>query len=165
MQKKMIGCLTLLVVGLSAAVTIDLVQAEEFPHFTLTQHMAQSSPTIAGSWRLLVPGESPDPSVSLDKLEMTAEFKDGRISGSGGCNRFFGRYSTDGVKLSISQLASTEMACGETVMKLEQQYLAALQGAQIHEFIENGDLRILFRNPQEWGALRFTRQQQVRGLW
>ncbi len=66
---------------------------------------------------------------ALAGVEVTATFgEDGRVTGSGGCNRFFGPYALDGAALSIGPLASTRMACFEPegVGEQETAYLAAL---------------------------------------
>ena len=47
---------------------------------------------------------------------------DGRVSGTGGCNRFFGSYTLSGNKLSIGPLASTRMLCAPNIMKAERQF-------------------------------------------
>ena len=65
----------------------------------------------------------------------TIEFKEGRIFGSGGCNRY-----TGGVKATASggfaagafesgQVAMTMMACPESVMENEQAFMEALATA------------------------------------
>lgn len=55
----------------------------------------------------------------------------GRLSGSGGCNRFTGSYRADGKSLSIGPLAATRKACAqpEGVMQQEAAYLRALESA------------------------------------
>jgi len=55
-------------------------------------------------------------------------FKDGDISGFGGCNQFFGDYTQEGGKLTIGALASTRKAGPH--MKAETAFLAALQSAR-----------------------------------
>jgi heat shock protein HslJ len=70
--------------------------------------------------------------VTLDGAAVTRaatlSFKEGKITGNSGCNSFGGSYRMDGNILTITEpLASTLMACEEDVMKLEQQYLGALQ--------------------------------------
>ena len=60
---------------------------------------------------------------------VTVEFgTDGRVSGSGGCNRFSGEYTLGGDDLTIGPVASTRMACPEPVGVGEQEsaYFAAL---------------------------------------
>jgi heat shock protein HslJ len=53
---------------------------------------------------------------------------DGRVEGSGGCNRFGGPFALDGSRLSIGPLATTRMACSEPegVGEQEAAFLAAL---------------------------------------
>jgi putative lipoprotein len=60
---------------------------------------------------------------------VTAEFgTDGRVGGSGGCNRFSGEYTLEGDDLAIGPVASTRMAClePEGVGQQESAYFAAL---------------------------------------
>jgi len=125
--------------------------------------MAQSS-SLAGSWRLVYMGETTSPTVLPQTTELTTNFEGDRISGSGGCNRFTGSYQTDADALSIGALASTRMACEESVMSQETKYLAALQGAKRYEVTNQGDLQLFYQTAQESGVLRFT-SQTVRALW
>jgi lactoylglutathione lyase len=50
----------------------------------------------------------------------------GRAAGSGGCNRFTGSYELEGERLSFKPLASTRMACDQTVVQAEDEYFLAL---------------------------------------
>jgi heat shock protein HslJ len=124
--------------------------------------MAQAS-SLAGSWRLVAMGE-PASAVVPQANGLTAEFADGRISGSGGCNRFMGGYKTQGEKLMVEPLASTSMACEGSAMGQEARYLKALQAAQRYEVDSQGQLSIFYKMGQESGVLRFA-SQNVRGLW
>lgn len=51
---------------------------------------------------------------------------DGRVSGAGSCNRFMGSYTLTGEGLTLSQMASTMMACEEGLMDQEGRYLRLL---------------------------------------
>ncbi|MFN6952259.1 MAG: META domain-containing protein [Albidovulum sp.] len=63
----------------------------------------------------------------VDRIQTVLEIApDGRVSGSGGCNRIFGAVRIDGQALAFSQMGSTKMACESAVMIQEQQFLAAL---------------------------------------
>jgi heat shock protein HslJ len=127
-------------------------------------HMAQSD-ALSGSWRLVSMGELSSPAVVPLATELTAEFGDERIAGSGGCNRFMGSYETPQAgTLSIGPLASTFKACETPVMNQEMRYLQALQAAQRYEMNDQGDLAIFYQTEQESGVLRFT-TQAVRGMW
>ena len=65
----------------------------------------------------IVPGSKP-----------TITFEEGRVFGAGSCNRFMGGYtvSPDGVKLEMSQMASTMMACPDPLMQQEGAFLKTL---------------------------------------
>jgi heat shock protein HslJ len=77
----------------------------------------------------------------LAGTEMTAVFTDdGQMSGSAGCNRYFGPYQSSGGTLKIGPLASSRMLCEPpAVMDQELAFLAALEAATQYQF-ENGRL-------------------------
>jgi heat shock protein HslJ len=79
----------------------------------------------------------------VEGTTLTATFsQDDRVSGSAGCNRYFGGARGEGGSLSVSPLASTMMACGQDgVMEQEQLYLALLQGATRYS-IQGSELRL-----------------------
>jgi heat shock protein HslJ len=58
--------------------------------------------------------------------KVTLQFTGDRASGSDGCNRFSGGYTTDGVALAFAQLASTQMACEPAVMEQAGRIAGAL---------------------------------------
>jgi heat shock protein HslJ len=152
-----------LMIGFVGAVATPVV-AQHIAEKPLSLH-AQSANAIAGSWRLVSISESsaPTPMVPPQTPELTADFAGGRITGSGGCNRFMGGYTTKANQLSIDPLASTRKACEQALMTQEFKYLKALQGAQRYE-VDNQGLQIYYKTDQESGVLRFT-SQAVRGLW
>jgi len=87
---------------------------------------------------------------------VTAEFgTDGRVGGSGGCNRFSGEYTFEGDGLAIGPVASTRMAClePEGVGQQENAYFAALARVASWSFREerlqlraaDGALQVEFR--------------------
>ena len=59
---------------------------------------------------------------------ITAVFgEDGRVSGSAGCNNYFGAYTVNGSSIAIGPLGSTRMYCGGPgIMQQESTYLALL---------------------------------------
>lgn len=160
------NCVITLTLGVVGVAIASPAIAEHFPATTQPLQMAQSS-SLTGNWRLAnmtAPG-SPMPMVPAP--ELTADFANGRISGSGGCNRFNGGYKTTGNQLSIGPLATTYKACEEAVMTQEFNYLKALQAAQRYEVNPDG-LQIFYKTDQGTGVLRFVAQdikQDVRGLW
>ena len=64
----------------------------------------------------------------LAGTEPSAEFSADEMSGSAGCNHYFGTYEVSGSDFTIGAVASTEMWCmdPEGVMDQEQAFLAAL---------------------------------------
>lgn len=150
-----IGCLLLLGGG-SAMAAPALAQPPEI-------QVAQAS-ALSGSWRLVNMGELTSPMMVPQATQLTADFADGRISGSGGCNRFMGGYQTQAGTLTVEPLASTFMACEESIASQESRYLKALQAAQRYEVDSQGQLSIFYKTEQESGVLRFA-SQNVRGLW
>lgn len=72
-----------------------------------------------GDWRTRTSG-----------VTQTITFKaDGTVFGDAGCNRFTGTYTTDGDSITIGPLATTLMACEQSVMDAEQTFLVRLQAA------------------------------------
>lgn len=51
----------------------------------------------------------------------------GRVNGSGGCNRYMGRYRLSGDRLSFDQIGGTRMACAPALMLQEQRFLKLLK--------------------------------------
>ena len=76
---------------------------------------------LAGSeWGPLQPGDQ--------FIRFEAE---GRVVGSGGCNRIFGSYELSEVdRISIGPLASTKMMCPPEIMDNEADFIAAIESAR-----------------------------------
>ena len=71
--------------------------------------------------------ETIDGAAPAAGVVITAEFNDGRISGSAGCNSYGAAYSAKDGSLSLEAVASTQMYCVEEgVMDAEAQFLGAL---------------------------------------
>jgi heat shock protein HslJ len=61
---------------------------------------------------------------------ITAEFNEGRVSGTGGCNAYSAAYEAKNGELTISAAISTMMMCSpQAIMDQESAYLKALQAA------------------------------------
>ncbi|HET6352575.1 MAG TPA: META domain-containing protein [Coriobacteriia bacterium] len=92
---------------------------------------------LVGSWRLesFNPTDdfAPDPSVTT---EIT--FKDGKVTGKGGVNRFGGSYDFgyDGT-LTFGEIVSTRMAGPEVAMTQETKFFEVLGKTKRFEFNEN----------------------------
>ena len=81
-----------------------------------------------------------------------AEFENGEVSGTSGCNQFFGTYEVDGNSISIGPLASTLMACPPPLMDQEFGFMTSFQSAATYEISSdtltmsnaNGDVVVTF---------------------
>ncbi len=78
----------------------------------------------------------------VDRARVSMTFgSDGRVAGSGGCNRFTGGYTLAGAALRFGQVAGTMMACDTDIGDQEQRFHAAL--AEVRGWrIENGRLHL-----------------------
>ncbi len=75
----------------------------------------------------------------VPKTAISAEFtSDGKVSGSAGCNRYAGTYTTSGNNITMSsQLASTMMSCAQAINLQENVYLKTL--AAVKTYAVTGD--------------------------
>ncbi len=145
--------LIVLYVGDSEAVT-DVLES------VLGQQFAGRSGGIEDiTWILESYGEQRDLQAVLEGTEITAIFDsaEGQISGSAGANQYFGGYQISKDKLSIQEIAHTEMyrLDPEGVMEQEAYYLKTLQAAEGYEIsvgklqITAGNQVLIFRGSEE----------------
>ena len=76
----------------------------------------------ASQWRLISMNEKELPA----NIEITLEFKDGRIGGKGACNGYGADYTQIGSKLEIGPAVSTMMYC-EGMMDIETEHFKAFR--------------------------------------
>ena len=117
-------------------------------------------------------GENAMVSVNADTF-VSASFDDGDISGSAGCNNYFGTYEATEDTISIGPLASTMMLCPDPVNEQEQLFLAALESAATYQIIANrlelingdGALAAMFHaaEPLEFAGTSWTVQSYNNG--
>lgn len=82
------------------------------------------------TWLLVSSGDPNSPQPVTPGVIITADFStEGLVSGTAGCNRYFGEYTIEGDKITITQPGSTMMAC-PTGMEEETAFLTALGKAQ-----------------------------------
>jgi heat shock protein HslJ len=78
---------------------------------------------------------------TLPEAQITALFENGKVSGSAGCNTYFGSYTTSQSAskntIEFGPLGTTRMMCPEEVMDQEQLYLSALDLATEYQVEEN----------------------------
>jgi heat shock protein HslJ len=103
------------------------------------------TPGLEGiDWRLLQyrAGEVMHDAVGGEQTTAVLRFDEGRMSGSGGCNRLMGAYRLDGNKLSFEpRVASTMMACPAPQMEQESALVDAI-GRAASFAIEGKELRV-----------------------
>ena len=127
-------------------------------HFTPTTKPPVKSLT-GTKWILDGFEESDGNSVSMtalvkgSSLELTFG-KDGRLSGSGGINRYFGAYKADAGKgkLEIGGIGSTKMGGPPELMKQESKYFGQLQSAARFEIVGG---RLILKDEKQEHALLF----------
>jgi heat shock protein HslJ len=88
-----------------------------------------STPDLNGtSWRVVSWSDtSQDPAA----FSITADFKDGAVSGMSAVNTYHGPYTVGpGDQFSVGALASTKMAGPEAAMQAESTYLQLLEAAK-----------------------------------
>jgi heat shock protein HslJ len=91
---------------------------------------ALAAPAVAGDTGAPLRSPVGDWRTSTHGVKQTITFTaDGQVYGDSGCNRFTGKYTTDGDRISIGPLASTMMACPQRQMDAEATFLTRIQAA------------------------------------
>ena len=124
----------------------ELVQvlAQELGPLTLTD--------LEGvTWRLVQFGR--DAPVA-ETVSVTAAFEGDTLSGSAGCNRYFGSVSGGPHELKLGPMAATRRACEPSRMASETRYLAALQRTTKFGF-HLGHLALTYRSAEGIDTLLF----------
>ncbi|HEY6630511.1 MAG TPA: META domain-containing protein, partial [Rhizobiaceae bacterium] len=80
---------------------------------------------------------------------------DGKVTGGGGCNRFFARAKVEGDRISIGKAGATMMACPEALMDQERKFFAALEKAATYRLDGDGKLFLVDANGAD--IARFAR--------
>ena len=101
--------------------------------------LVQSAELAGSEWR----PEWADGATSPSGTEVLVRFAaKGRVTGNGGCNRFFGSYKVTGDVLEVGPLGATRMACPDPIMEHETALLKGLEAAK--RFKRNGAKLTLF---------------------
>jgi heat shock protein HslJ len=96
------------------------------------------------SWQLGKIGDQPVQEGTQPTLQFT---QPGQVSGSGSCNRFSGTVTFSGDAISFGPLASTKMACADSINSQETQYFYALSTAQ--RFLLQGNSLQIFSSAMD----------------
>jgi putative lipoprotein len=79
----------------------------------------------------------------IDNSHVTLQFMaDGKVAGSGGCNRYSGSVAFKGLQIKFTPMASTMMACVPALMDQETRYFDALTRADTVSYDKTGALLI-----------------------
>ncbi len=104
----------------------------------LTFVSVEPVPLEGTPWELTTLNNGENAMVSaLPDTYVTANFNDGEINGSAGCNNYFGSYEATEDTISIGPLASTMMLCPDPINEQERLFLAALESAATYQIIVN----------------------------
>jgi len=116
-----------LVLLLALVASVALVSADQ----SAAPPAAQAAGTLAGPRWVLVSyaGQDGKTIQALPGTETTAQFENGTVSGSAGCNRYNAPYTVDGNKIQIGLGITTMMMCPPPIMDQEAAYLAAIQAS------------------------------------
>lgn len=98
-----------------------------------------------------------------NRVEATATFANGSVSGSGGCNRYTASYTADAGMLTIGLAASTMMACPKPQTAVEQPFMAALAATMTYK-IEAGQLSWLGAGGQTIATFKVQQPTALKGV-
>lgn len=84
-----------------------------------------------------------DGNAVLEGTQITADFRDGQVRGSAGCNSYFASYQRTTAELQVGAASSTRIFCNgpEGIMEQEAAYLRLLQSSATYQ-ISEGQLAI-----------------------
>jgi putative lipoprotein len=107
--------------------------------------VAPENPLVGTAWLAWdIDGRGPG-----NKTYATLVFNPGRVSGSGGCNRFSGALAVKADAWQASDINLTRQECGPELMKEEAAFIEALESARSHR-VDGGLLTLI----DESGAVR-----------
>jgi heat shock protein HslJ len=97
----------------------------------------------------LIDGDSVS-SMPAGAQEAFVVFSPGRVEGKTGCNSFGADTTVDGDRIEVQELVTTDVACGDVVMAVEQAMYAALHGTVTYEIDAS---RLTLHGPDGHGLL------------
>jgi heat shock protein HslJ len=90
-----------------------------------------------------------------DAPKQYVEFKPQHVSGSGGCNRFFGKFDQKKENIKLGPLASTRMGCDTETMRQEMKFLLHLEQSTSAEMSEE---KLVFKDAKGDVLLKLSRK-------
>lgn len=92
----------------------------------------------------------------IDRAQTTITFDaEGQVTGSGGCNRYFGPVTIEGSAIGFGQIGTTRKACVPALMGQEQRFFGALALTRSFRFDEPGH-KLVFLGEAGLALVRFT---------
>ena len=102
---------------------VEVIQAQP------TNTPVPPAPPLVGAWNLVqLNGQALVPGTTI-----SANFNNGQVSGSGGCNTFNASYTTNGNNVTISYPAGTQISCAPEVMDQESAFFQALSSVATYQ--------------------------------
>lgn len=123
-----------ILIGALAAIAVIAIVALVAVRLINRGGEAAADPLAGSKWQVRSyynPAEAGGMASPLAGTQLTAEFVDGKVNGSAGCNNYNAGYTVDGDSLSIGLPAVTMMFCGEPEGAMDQEaaFLSALASA------------------------------------
>ncbi|PPT05841.1 putative lipoprotein [Geitlerinema sp. FC II] len=138
------------------ATIADCAIAQKKPPVRRTMESSDLQRTL---WRLVSWNGT---AIDADLPEITANFSEDTVRGSGGCNNYFSGYEiASGDRMTVSPPGSTRMACEPNVMEWELNYLVSLQGTTRYDIDAEGNLHLWFETDTEAGEMVFAPSEMV----
>jgi heat shock protein HslJ len=112
--------------------------------FEPTGFARSAVPLVGTGWTIVAIDGDPTgrPSRGVVGAPALRLSEDGNVTGTTGCNRFFGRYQLDGTSLAIGPLATTRMACDELAAGQEAALLRVLSDAALEATVAGDTLHL-----------------------
>jgi heat shock protein HslJ len=114
-------CMLLLSAAAAAGCTSNVTPS---PNATTTSTTSPALQFEGTTWKLTSLATETGLNNTLPNTTITANFDDGNVTGSSGCNRYFGGYQLNTTKIKIGPIGSTLMFCTDPdgVMTQETSY-------------------------------------------
>ena len=115
---------------------------------------SRNIPLLGTWWRVMeVDGRRAD-FVAGQKMDFYVTLsRQGRLSGSGGCNHLDATFVQSGRNIRIGRIASTRMACSPEIMVRERAFVEALRKT---DTFDQDERELMFYDNSGHNVLRFT---------
>lgn len=97
--------------------------------FMMLQNMAGSKSTESSTTATIISGAWQRSGTAANVQYQV----DGKVTGFGGCNNFFGTYVATDTTIDVGPLGSTRKACPEDIMSAEYAFMQAVESAATYK--------------------------------